>query len=426
MKDSRKIISAYDRFVPYRMLQLLGKNDITEIKLGDQVEKRLTVLFTDIRDFTSLSESMTPQENFNFVNSYLSQMAPLISVHDGIIDKYIGDAIMAIFPGSAKDAFDCSLSILKQLRIYNEGRSRAGYRQIDIGIGLNTGLAMVGTVGGYKRMDSTIISDAVNLCSRIESLTKAYKSELLISDATYGDLGEDQRKHCRFIDRVLVKGKLKPQLIYDVYAGDPPELRMQKENRRDLFEEAVANYHYSNIETAADLFSKCLEDNYIDMPAQVYLERCKRYSDTGFLDTSGDLQDRISWGDVFLLGIEQIDKQHHELVDGSLALIEAVEQDATPEAVERITLEIAEKAKQHFATEEKLMLEVDYTMYELHKRQHTSLTDAFPKLADTLSDSAKSKIYKMFKVQVFLIDWLVNHTLKDDKHFGKFFAYAKG
>ena len=173
---------AYRRFLPYQFMKLLGKASISDIKLGDNVEKNMTILFSDIRDFTSLSESMTPRENFRFINSYLKEMEPALFQSHGFIDKYIGDAIMAIFPTSADDALRAALAMLKRLRGFNATRRRSGAPAIRIGIGLNTGLAMAGAVGGLHRMETTVISDAVNLASRIESLTKTYGVPLLISE----------------------------------------------------------------------------------------------------------------------------------------------------------------------------------------------------------------------------------------------------
>jgi class 3 adenylate cyclase len=272
MIDLKKTISAYDRFVPHRLLQLLGKKDITKIKLGDNVEKKITILFSDIRDFTTLSESLTPQENFNFINTYLCQMDPIISSNNGVVGNFIGDAIMAIFPEGTEDAYKCSLSMLKQLRVYNEGRIRAGYQPIRIGIGLNTGLAMIGTVGGHNRMDGTVISDAVNLCSRIESLTKVYKIQLLIGEDTYNDLSPERKKYTRFVDRVLVKGKLKQQSIYEVFEIDDEHVRKHKRNSKDVFEEALANYHYGEIDVAKRLLEECLSRNVNDEPIKIYLD----------------------------------------------------------------------------------------------------------------------------------------------------------
>ncbi len=148
------IVSAYSRFVPHQFLQLLGKETVTDIVLGESLEKKMTILFSDMRDFTALSESMTPCENFSFINSYLERMEPAISSYHGVIDKYIGDAIMALFPTSADDALDGALGMLNGLAGYNEERKTQGRPPVAIGIGLNTGLMMLGTVGGRNRMQS--------------------------------------------------------------------------------------------------------------------------------------------------------------------------------------------------------------------------------------------------------------------------------
>ena len=122
------ISDAYSRFVPREFLRLLGIDDIRKVAVGQQVERKMTILFADIRAFTSLSETMSPQENFNFLNAYLIQMEPVITAHGGFIDKYIGDAIMALFPDSPDQALHCSQAMLQRLEEYNDGRQRAGMR----------------------------------------------------------------------------------------------------------------------------------------------------------------------------------------------------------------------------------------------------------------------------------------------------------
>ncbi len=420
MKSPEKIISAYDRLVPQMILQLLGRKDVTEIELGDHVEKRITILFSDIRDFTTISESLSPQENFTFINEYLSQMDLIISENHGVIDKFIGDAIMAIFPEHTNDAYTCSVKMLKQLRIYNGIRIRDGRKPIRIGIGLNTGLSMIGMVGGYNRMDATVISDAVNLCSRLESLTKVYGIELLIGENTYNDLCGEKKKYARFIDRVLVKGKLKQQSIYEVFEVDDEDVRKHKCESKDVFEEALAHYHYGEIETAKQLLEECLSTNIHDEPVQIYLDRCERYLATGHHESDCLLADRISWGDQFLLGNERIDSQHRELVDGSIALIEAVEHGSEKKEIRRRALEIAEKAKIHFKTEELILEECGYPFLEFQKQQHNSFMMTFSYLVDDLENESMSRIFRMFKIQIFLIDWIVNHTLKEDKNYEKY------
>lgn len=166
--------NAAKRFVPNEFISLLGHKSLADVKLGEQVYQEMSILFTDIRNFTALSEALTPQENFQFINHYLSWMEPAIIENRGFIDKYMGDAIMALFSGTADDAVKAGISLLVRLQQFNEERVKEGWEPIKIGIGINTGSLLLGTVGGTQRMDTTVISDAVNLASRLEGLTKQY------------------------------------------------------------------------------------------------------------------------------------------------------------------------------------------------------------------------------------------------------------
>ncbi|HPP07400.1 MAG TPA: adenylate/guanylate cyclase domain-containing protein, partial [Syntrophorhabdaceae bacterium] len=215
-----KIIEAYSRFVPQEFIRLMGKDTIVGIDLGEHIEMTMTILFSDIRDFTSLSEGMTPRENFSFINSYLERMEPVIARAGGIIDKYIGDAIMALFPKDADAAIKGAVDMLQHLEIFNNERQGSGLPPIKIGIGLNTGLMMLGIIGGRHHMESTVISDAVNLASRIESMTKNYKTPILISEHTYYSLRDPSIYGIRFVDRVKVKGKEQCQSVYEVFDAD--------------------------------------------------------------------------------------------------------------------------------------------------------------------------------------------------------------
>jgi len=160
---SENLTHSYGRFVPHEFLDLLDKESILKVELGDQVQKEMTILFSDIRSFTTLSEGMTPKENFQFINNYLSQMGPLVRTHHGFIDKYIGDTVMALFDKSADDAVQASIAMLRLLEDYNNAQLKEGKASIKIGIGINTGMLMLGTVGEEDRMEGTVISDSVNI-----------------------------------------------------------------------------------------------------------------------------------------------------------------------------------------------------------------------------------------------------------------------
>jgi len=267
---------AYERFVPREFISLLDKQAITEVQLGNQVEKEMTVLFSDIRGFTSLSESMTPQENFDFINSYLSRMEPIIGKHNGFIDKYIGDAIMALFP-NADDAVQGAIEMLLTLRQFNQEREAKGGIPVQIGIGLNTGVLMLGTVGGQNRMDGTVIADAVNLASRVEGLTKLYGTSLLITQQTYVKLSDPLHYHVRVIDNVQVKGKSEVVTVYEIFDADPPLQIELKERSLVSFEQGFVIYHTEDYLEAKRFFSKVLAVNAIDRAGEIYLRRCRQH-----------------------------------------------------------------------------------------------------------------------------------------------------
>ncbi|MGB3265362.1 MAG: PAS domain S-box protein [Microcoleus sp.] len=266
------LTDAYGRFVPHQFLHFLGYESILDVKLGDQVQKEMSVLFSDIRDFTALSETMNPEENFQFINAYLSRMEPAITENFGFIDKYIGDAIMALFNGSADDAVKAGIAMLEQLNEYNINRHRPDRPPLQIGIGINTGSLMLGTVGGQSRMDSTVISDAVNLASRVEDLTKEYGVSMLITQNTFIQLNEVY--DFRLIDRVTVKGKSQLVTIYEVFSGDPPELRQKKLDTKTIFEEGLVLYNKERFAEARRLFSECRQINREDKVFQIYMQRC--------------------------------------------------------------------------------------------------------------------------------------------------------
>ncbi len=279
--DLERLNQAYERFVPRQFLGFLEKNSIVDVQLGDQVQKDMSILFSDIRGFTALSETMTPEQNFQFLNAYLSQMEPVIVEHDGFIDKYIGDGIMALFPTTADNALGGAIAMMKQLAAYNVKRQKSNYEPIRIGIGVNTGTLMLGTIGGQNRMDSTVIADTVNLASRLEGLTKRYKANILISAYTLDVLSNPEQYNCRFLGKVQVKGKQMAVPIYEVYDGDPDDVIELKHKTKEVFEEGLRHYFDRQFIKAMGFFTQVLAGNPIDKTAQLYVERCARFISQG-------------------------------------------------------------------------------------------------------------------------------------------------
>jgi adenylate cyclase len=265
---------AYQRFVPQDFISFLQRASITEVKLGDHVQADMTILVSDIRSFTSLSERLTPEENFQLINAYLLEMEPAVHEEHGFIDKYMGDAIMALFHRSPDHAMRASLAMLRRLRTFNARRAAAGEAPLAIGIGLNTGSLMLGIIGGESRMEGTVISDAVNMASRVEDLNKRYGTSLLLTEHTYSRLADPSRYAIRPIDRVRVKGKSELVVLYECFDADDPAAAGRKLDALPTLLEGWSHYAAGRFEEALPLFVRCREMDPADAVYGQLIERC--------------------------------------------------------------------------------------------------------------------------------------------------------
>ncbi len=279
-----KLTDSYSYFVPKEFLQFLEKESIIDIKLGDNVLKEMTVLFSDIRSFTMLSERMSPQENFNFLNSCLSRIGPVVRNNRGFIDKYIGDSVMALFPEKAGDAVYAAIAMQNVIETYNRHREKTGYEPIEIGVGIHSGVLMLGTIGEEKRMEGTVISDAVNLASRVEGLTKLYGAKIIVSNHTLERLEKSSDFSFRFLDRVQVKGKKRWVDIFEIFDCDPAELMEAKSKTRKDFELGISHYQDKKFSKAVECFKRVLEEHPGDRAALLYVQRCENFKMHGVPD----------------------------------------------------------------------------------------------------------------------------------------------
>ena len=271
---------AFSRFVPHQYLELLGKDSIVDLRLGDQVQREMTVLFADIRSFTTLSERMTPKENFDFLNSYLCRVGPMIRKHGGFIDKYIGDAIMALFPKKVEHALLAALDMLEQVAIFNEVREAEQEMPIEIGIGIHMGKLILGTIGEDERMEETVISDAVNLASRLEGLCKRYGSSILISEEALQAIEYWTSYPYRYLGKVQVKGKDRDVKVFEVVRKTPDGWLEQRES----FNAGLDLYYLRQFSRASVHFSSILEQSSGDKAAALYLKRSAHYMVHGVPD----------------------------------------------------------------------------------------------------------------------------------------------
>ena len=239
-----------------------------------------TLLFTDIRGFTPITEQLGPQATVAMLNEYFTLMVDCIQAEEGMLDKFIGDAIMAAFglpqPGDDDEdrAVRCSIAMIRSLMTWNEARAAEGKPTIDMGVGLNTDAVVVGNIGSPKRMDFTVIGDGVNLAARLESACKQYSARILVSDLTFGRLKGVYRS--REIDRVVVKGKTEPVAIHEILDYHTEASFPNLMDVVNDFREGVACYRRGEWDRAIGSFERSLAANPSDALSTTYIERCTR------------------------------------------------------------------------------------------------------------------------------------------------------
>lgn len=267
---------SYERFIPKEFFKLLSKDSVLDIDLGDHMQKNMTIMFADIRNFTSLSEKLTPQQNFDFINQFLSYMEPAIHEHHGFIDKYIGDAIMALF-SNADDAVQCSMAMLKQLELFNQKQTMSD-EPLRIGIGLNFGPLTLGIVGGKIRMETTVISDSVNIASRVQELNKKFMTNCLATGSIIENISPIHQLYVRRLAWTQIRGKTEPLPIYEVFDNDSIELKQYKINTKDKFEQAIQLFDQKKFNEAKNIFLQLHKECRDDKICKIYLHLCRQNS----------------------------------------------------------------------------------------------------------------------------------------------------
>jgi adenylate cyclase len=278
-KDKKKIKRMLSQYVsPSILATLIDKSpkDILKAEVG--TKENLTILFSDIRGFTSISERLAAEQVVELLNGYLSGMVDVIFEHEGTLDKFIGDAIMAFWGAPIKiddhglKAVLAALDMRRQLVIFNQGLVANGGFPIDIGIGIHTGTVILGNIGSEKKLDYTVIGDNVNLASRMEGLTKTYGSPILITESTYDEV--KLTIPCRIVDMVRVVGKEQGVKIYE-----PLDMQHDTHNNKIVSISATGFDHYlkQNWEKAISCYIEILSLREDDMVSKLFIARCEEY-----------------------------------------------------------------------------------------------------------------------------------------------------
>jgi class 3 adenylate cyclase len=265
---------SYSRFVPFEFLDLLERTSIEAVLPADHIRLDMTIVFTDLRDFTTTSESLGAERAFALLNEYLQAMEPEISACQGFINQFLGDGFVALFPRGADTAIAATIRMGHALADLNANRRARGDVPFRIGIGINSGELMLGAIGGEQRLDCNVVGDAVNLASRVESLTKMYGATCVVTDATVARLSEPTRYSMRELDRVQVVGRTTPVVIHELLDLDPTARLKAKLGAAADFQCGLASYRKSDFRGAVAAFDRCLKACADDGAATLYVQRC--------------------------------------------------------------------------------------------------------------------------------------------------------
>ncbi|PIR41667.1 MAG: hypothetical protein COV30_02390 [Candidatus Yanofskybacteria bacterium CG10_big_fil_rev_8_21_14_0_10_37_15] len=272
-KEKKFIHDSFKYYLSPNVIDELISNP-KKLQLGGE-RKKLAIMFSDIRGFTSISETMTPEQLTHILNEYLTEMTDIVMEHNGLVDKYIGDAVMAFWgaplpnPNQSTDSCKSAIRMIKVLKNLNEHWKLAGITHVlSIGVGINTGEAVVGNFGSKKRFNYTILGDEVNLASRLEGLNKAYGTEIIIAESTKLEIEHDPEIKFRELDFIRVKGKKNAIKIFEVMANPPSFEILDHFNKgrqfynQGLWEEAIKEFSFGKNS---------------DSPSKLFLERCEGF-----------------------------------------------------------------------------------------------------------------------------------------------------
>lgn len=269
----KKIHQVSQKFVPTEFIKSLGKNRLTEVSLGDLTEKEVTVMFVDIREFTSLSEGLSPKDNFLFINSFNKRMGPVIRKNKGFIMQYLGDGFMALFPSGSQNALRASIEMHKTLDDYNKIRLKKKRSAVRVGIGMQNGDLIMGITGDVERLDAAIISDTVNTASRIEGLSKHFGTSILMTGKCMTNLTNPEEFNFRYLGPVQVIGKKKPIKLYECINGDAKTLYNHKLRTLGTFNKGMELYFKKEFAMSAVTFQQIFKQNTKDLTAKLFLNR---------------------------------------------------------------------------------------------------------------------------------------------------------
>lgn len=276
-----KMHSATSKFVPQEFIRAIGRKNIVDVELGDYVERNVSVLFTDIREYTGIAEKMSPKENFDFVRTYVERMGPIIQENNGFVNQYLGDGIMAIFDQSVDESLQATISMQLAIDQINKERAEKNQQAIKVGMGIASGPLIMGIIGDERRKDPTTIATTVNVASRIEGLTKFYGAKISLDFETKNKLAHPERFNIRDLGKAQVKGQKAPIDIYECFDGDSAKVVQLKRASLDDFHKALEYFEKGEFQISKNGFLNIFEENPEDLVAKYFYDRCVYYIEEG-------------------------------------------------------------------------------------------------------------------------------------------------
>jgi len=281
IREVTSLSESYFRFVPQQFLNVLGKGNMTQVRLGDQVHRRMTVLVCNMRDFSEFSATLTPEDNFRFINSFLKVFGPVVRQFGGFTSRYLGPGMLALFPSDPGDALKAAVKMRETLTTYNGFRANTGYREIEIGISVHIGDVMIGIIGEELRMEGSVVSDQVRLAGELEKASGKLGASILLTEEALAACKKTVRLEYRKLGAVQLYGEQRTIELYDVYEGDPEPIRKLKRETQRTFEEAVELYRNGRFYDAREAFVEVVKRNRDDLAAKLYFFACDHYYQQG-------------------------------------------------------------------------------------------------------------------------------------------------
>lgn len=276
------------RFIPGEFFTLLNRNAVNDIRLGDQVEQDMSIMFSDIRSFTTLAERLGAAKTFEFLNDYFGRVGEVIRANGGFVDKYLGDGFIALFPRSPDAALKAAVGIQRVIAEFNASRASEGIPPIEVGIGLNFGPLILGTVGEEHRMDTTVIADSVNLCSRLEALSKLYGKGTIVPIDFLERIENPDAYHWRRLGLMRVKGRRAAVEIAHVYDGLPDNDFAAFQSTKARFEAALHAFRNGGYGSATEELAALAKETPNDPALFTFMKEIDRIVSSGLADACDD------------------------------------------------------------------------------------------------------------------------------------------